>query len=173
MEETAEMSHGEILGESGLWQKLNRALMTCSQSQQWLTTEPGFSFFWPSEKWRAGELLIWPVSASSDHTWGSRVMNVWDLTTGNGKSIYVQAKCTFGKCFSHRSQTTAYVNFCTLGQTCLIDVIRPAVLIHHKTTWTKALTLKDNVTSISWMPVHLLVLAKFLTVRGRNSKQDN
>lgn len=31
------MSHGEILGESELWQKLNRALMTCSQGQHWLT----------------------------------------------------------------------------------------------------------------------------------------
>lgn len=44
-EKTAEMSHGEILVESELWQKLNRALMTCSQGQQWFTTEPDFSFF--------------------------------------------------------------------------------------------------------------------------------
>ena len=34
MEETAEMSGGEILRESDVWQKLNRALMTCSQGQR-------------------------------------------------------------------------------------------------------------------------------------------
>lgn len=31
------MSHGEILGESELWQELNRALMTCCQGRHWLT----------------------------------------------------------------------------------------------------------------------------------------
>lgn len=41
----AEMRHAEILGESELWQKLNRALMTCSQSQRRLTTEAGCAVF--------------------------------------------------------------------------------------------------------------------------------
>lgn len=45
MEETAEMRHAEILGESELWQKLNRALMTCSRGQERLTTQTGFAVF--------------------------------------------------------------------------------------------------------------------------------